>query len=750
MLKNIQFLWIVLLCLNQFRLSAQQPANKNRLNDLEVISRINSLKSELNIIQASLKLQDLSDDQQSVYALKKHANHLNYYYQQLNTAHFNFNFLRSLYKSFQEEENQIEAKIKQTQGALEDLKETLDSLNLIHKSHIFDKKFEGKFPDLSSDLKKDFHKIEATLKKNMKTYLRNELILIEIQTQCIEQKEKVKEKIVKAIHQIFSKKTRSDVKKQNFSHAVKETYRSKLTVISFYLMHETIINFIVLAGILISLFIHLKIRLQAPKVKLKENLTRFIAFVFQLSVFVPIFYFNTPLVIDELLLLTSGLLLFMHISLRKSLSILFTPFMFLTLAFVCNVFQNILIHEFTNEFYFVLVIQLLFFTANITYLYVKMNHTKDRNKIMAGFFTLVLQIVNFTLFLIGFEDFSKILLTTIIHGVFGATIYFLFYDQFKQNIYEYKKHLLKKLPVYFETEISSLLNLFLMLVKTMVILSWAIVVFHAFNTEYFIIRAYDWFMNSQFKLGNQNFTVGWILLILIVLFASYMASKILSFYLDYISNVYQQKNFSYKIILKLIVFCVSFYLVIILSGIELDRLTVLISALGLGLGFGLQNIVANLSAGLFLVFENKIEIDDRIEIDGYKGLVKEIGTRATRIYCADGSDVLIPNSDFLENTVKNWNLGDDKRRIELRLQIDFLSDVELAVNLLKEIIENEETINKNFLHEVKVSEISDNGVVILMHFWYKSNIEVMQKSSAILMKVSKTFNSHGIIFFEKK
>ncbi len=112
-------------------------------------------------------------------------------------------------------------------------------------------------------------------------------------------------------------------------------------------------------------------------------------------------------------------------------------------------------------------------------------------------------------------------------------------------------------------------------------------------------------------------------------------------------------------------------------GINLSSLAVFAGALGIGLGFGLQGVVKEFVSGLVLISDRAIHIGDYVEMaDGTRGVVQEIGPRATRIRNNDNVYLLIPNSKLIENTVINWTLKGETRRIHVPFQVAFGTDKE--------------------------------------------------------------------------
>lgn len=125
------------------------------------------------------------------------------------------------------------------------------------------------------------------------------------------------------------------------------------------------------------------------------------------------------------------------------------------------------------------------------------------------------------------------------------------------------------------------------------------------------------------------------------------------------------------------------YLIIVLglfaglstAGLNMSSLAVFAGALGIGVGLGLQGVVKEFVSGLILIFDKMLDIGDYIELDGgARGLVQEIGPRATRIRTNDNVNVVVPNSHLIENAVTNWTLRGDTRRIHIPFSVAYGAD----------------------------------------------------------------------------
>jgi small-conductance mechanosensitive channel len=137
----------------------------------------------------------------------------------------------------------------------------------------------------------------------------------------------------------------------------------------------------------------------------------------------------------------------------------------------------------------------------------------------------------------------------------------------------------------------------------------------------------------------------------------------------------------------------SYYVVLFLgllaalaaAGFQVGQLTLVFGALGVGIGFGLQDVVRNFVAGLILMFERPLQRGDTVEVAGVVGQVREIGLRATVVTTFEGADVIVPNGMLLADKVVNWTLHGTRRRVELAISTTYAADPQRTMDLLVEI-----------------------------------------------------------------
>jgi len=141
-------------------------------------------------------------------------------------------------------------------------------------------------------------------------------------------------------------------------------------------------------------------------------------------------------------------------------------------------------------------------------------------------------------------------------------------------------------------------------------------------------------------------------------------------------------------IAKYAISLVGFVIAFRALGIGWSNVQWLVAALGLGLGFGLQEIFANFVSGLIILFERPIRVGDTVTIGNVTGTVSRIRSRATTIVDGDRKELIVPNKEFITGQLMNWTLSDDVLRTVLRVGVNHDADVERAARLLLKIAES--------------------------------------------------------------
>lgn len=194
--------------------------------------------------------------------------------------------------------------------------------------------------------------------------------------------------------------------------------------------------------------------------------------------------------------------------------------------------------------------------------------------------------------------------------------------------------------------------------------------------------------------------------------------------------------------LKLIIALSGFFLALSGAGIDLTKISILIGAFGVGIGFGLQNIVNNFISGLILIYERPIQVEDTIEINTLMGQVKSIGIRSSKVRTFDGAEVVVPNSLLVSDQLINWTLSDDRRRIEIIVGVKYGTDPTKVIEILKEVAISHELVSKDPEPRVLFNEFGDSSLNFRLLVWvlFEHGIQIKSDLSVAIDKAFKENN----------
>jgi small-conductance mechanosensitive channel len=153
------------------------------------------------------------------------------------------------------------------------------------------------------------------------------------------------------------------------------------------------------------------------------------------------------------------------------------------------------------------------------------------------------------------------------------------------------------------------------------------------------------------------------------------------------------------------------------AGLSGAQLAVVIGALGLGIGFGLQTIVNNFVSGLILIVERPIKVGDTLELPGYWGRVERIGIRASVIRSFEGAEVVVPNSELVSRTVVNWTGTDEVRRFDLTLGVAYGSDPEQVLEILSRAASEHPDVLAHPLVQVHMTGFGESALQFRVRCW---------------------------------
>ncbi len=297
-----------------------------------------------------------------------------------------------------------------------------------------------------------------------------------------------------------------------------------------------------------------------------------------------------------------------------------------------------------------------------------------------------------------------------------------------------------------------------LLSRVLIIISmalWTIVFTISLNIYNSVFSQTILFLTQKRTIGTTDFEIGNILIfILIIYISNLLQNGIGSLYgKDGTWDPEVKKNGSRLAMTRLALIVFGFLLAVAASGLPIDKITIVLGALGVGIGLGLQSIVNNLVSGVILIFEQPFRIGDYIEITDKKGRVLDIGIRASKILMEDGAEMVVSNGDLLSGRVINWTQRNDNVRIELLFNID-ISESKINYEIIKELI-NAELLNSEYVlkaetNEILLSAITSINMNIIVLVWINNVHDSNNIKSSLLNKIYMSFEKQNIKVLELK
>ena len=198
---------------------------------------------------------------------------------------------------------------------------------------------------------------------------------------------------------------------------------------------------------------------------------------------------------------------------------------------------------------------------------------------------------------------------------------------------------------------------------------------------------------------------------------------------------------------QIILFIILFVLILSFAGIPLSGLVVIFSAVGLGLGFGLQPIAANFISGLIILFDRTVQVGDFVVLpDGQEGFVEAINMRSTTVETTDGKDIMVPNTKFTEESYENWTHKDPRQRYEVHFMVAYDTDIDTLEDILiPEVLKHKSVLKDPEMPDLEFREFADNGIKMAIEFWCDGIDDGPNKfSSDLNFIVWRALRDHGI------
>jgi len=252
-----------------------------------------------------------------------------------------------------------------------------------------------------------------------------------------------------------------------------------------------------------------------------------------------------------------------------------------------------------------------------------------------------------------------------------------------------------------------------------------------------------------FTMGESKVTLGLIFTLIFSIVALLIISEwIKKFLVTRILKNYKIERGtrqSVGTIVKYILIIAGMFSILQTTGIDLSAFGILVGALGVGIGFGLQNITNNFISGLIILFEQPIKVGDRIEVGDIAGDVLKISARSTTVLTNDNISVIIPNSKFIDDQVINWSHNDRRIRFNFPVGVSYKEKPEKVKEILIEVALNHQGILKDPRPDVLFDEFDDSSLNFFLRVWTSEFVNKPQVlKSELYYEIFRRFSEEGI------
>ncbi len=260
----------------------------------------------------------------------------------------------------------------------------------------------------------------------------------------------------------------------------------------------------------------------------------------------------------------------------------------------------------------------------------------------------------------------------------------------------------------------------------------------------------EWFQelwNFGISFGSVTITIGGILGFFLIVIISWWLARILQLLLE--RELFDRLNVSKGIphaistSIYYVFIALGFLLAVSYAGFDLNQISLVIGALGVGIGFGLQNVISNFVSGLILTFERPINVGDTVEVGPLMGNVSAMGLRSSKVKTFDGSEVIVPNSNLVSNEVINWTLSDNQRRLTIPVATAYGSDPHKVLEVMRSVVSEHPKVLSFPTPMTLFDGFGDSSLNFRVLFWVYFS-ESLSVNSEVALQIYDALKQNGI------
>jgi len=273
------------------------------------------------------------------------------------------------------------------------------------------------------------------------------------------------------------------------------------------------------------------------------------------------------------------------------------------------------------------------------------------------------------------------------------------------------------------------------------LIAWALLSLDAFSLRAPLIALLTSWVTAEVGFPSFHISLGAILAFILTLWIATLLSRFIRFLLE--EDIYDRFHFnrgsSYAIstLLHYVILLAGFFFAVAALGVDMTKFTVLAGAFGVGIGFGLQNIVNNFVSGLILLFEQPVKVGDVVQVQSDIGVIRRIGIRASIIRLFDSSELIVPNGQLISDKVTNWTLSNRQRRIEIKVGVAYGTDPKRVIALLTEVAGTHPLVEKNPAPQTLMTDFGTDSLNFSVRLWTDEYDQWLQIKSDVAVAITE-------------
>jgi small-conductance mechanosensitive channel len=286
------------------------------------------------------------------------------------------------------------------------------------------------------------------------------------------------------------------------------------------------------------------------------------------------------------------------------------------------------------------------------------------------------------------------------------------------------------------------------LIRFATVVLWIFLVLGFFRVRDEIAAGIKIALTTPWSVGNLELALGDFVAFGVMIWLSFLISRFVRFTLEEEmlprTSLPRGVPFAVSALARYTILLFGFLIAVAAAGIDMSRITLIIGALGVGIGIGLQGVVNNIVSGLILLFERPIQVGDTVQLADTFGQVRRIGIRSSTLRTFDGAEVVIPNARFVSDEFVNWTLSDANRRIEIPVGVAYGSDPEQVIALLLDVAHSHPEIMSDPEPSALFLRFGDSSLDFQLRAWTGRSEAWREISSQIAVAINRALAEAGI------